>query len=388
MAHSNLVGGSTAARVIACPASVPRSAELVKVDRPSAAAEQGTALHICMEMLLLGQCELYELFDRTINGVKIDADLYVEKLVPAWLATEEFLERYSVETYEPELQVSFCNEPLQGAFGTIDLVGLTSDGTPVFVDFKFGSGYDVSVENNPQLAFYAAASLNDEKANWLWEHDPKECLTAIIQPTFEPITQVQHRSVKELRSFEIELAAAIMDARSDHPTARTGDHCRWCPAAPWCPDKMQQAEIALELSPDDQEQMAHMLTLAFQLEEWARTVKNNAHAMLEQTTAEIPGFKLVKKRATRRWRDEPALLDQLKRSRKLSQDDYANVSIKSPAQLEKVCKQKDVDFTKFTDMIESVSSGTTLATEDDPRPAVKRAAGREIPENLQKLNQQ
>lgn len=382
-AHSTLVGGSSAARVIACPASIPRSAELVRVETTSPAAEEGTALHTCMEMLLLEEATVPDFLDKKVNGVLITPELYVEKLVPAWAATKALMEDLGIEEFEPEAQVAFIRDPLRGAFGTIDLIGVTADGTPVFVDFKFGSGYDVDVTDNPQLLFYAAASLN--MGGWPWDANPEEAIIAIIQPTFEPITTTQRVPVSDLQGFTLTLAAAIHNAHSDHPTAATGEHCRWCPAAPWCPDKLRQAEIAVDISPDDKEQMAYALELAFELEDWVRKVKNNAHGLLENTTAEIPGFKLVKKRAVRRWRDEVVVTDQLKRSRKLAQEDYADVKIKSPAQLEKVCKQKDVDFTKFNAMIESVSSGTTLVAATDPRPAVKKAAGREIPENLQNL---
>jgi hypothetical protein len=383
--HSNLVGGSSAARVIACPASIPRSADLIKVDRPSAAAEEGTALHLCMEMLLLGEAKVADFLNKNVNGVLITPELYVEKLVPAWVETEALMEKLDIDCYEAETVVSFTKDPLIGAFGTIDFAGQTTDGTPVFIDFKFGSGYQVDVTDNQQLLFYAAASLNDPQTSWLWETDPQEFIIAIVQPTFDPAVQTQTLPLGALHDFTIGLSAAIHNAHSDHPKARTGSHCKWCPAAPWCPDKLTQAEIALEISPDEQEEIAYALQLAFELEDWARKVKNNAHGMLENTTAQIPGFKLVKKRATRKWRDPAAATEHFTKSRKFKEDDYTTRSLKSPTQMEKVCKQKGVDYAEISGMVESVSSGTTLATEDDPRPAIKKAAGREIPENLQNL---
>jgi len=45
------------------------------------------------------------------------------------------------------------------------------------------------------------------------------------------------------------------------------------------------------------------------------------------------------------------------------------MKLKSPPQMEKVCKTKKVDFKKYEDLFSSVSSGTTMAHADDKREA-------------------
>ena len=113
------------------------------------------------------------------------------------------------------------------------------------------------------------------------------------------------------------------------------------------------------------------LALATELEPWVKNVKSFAHEMLEKG-AEIEGWKLVQKRATRGWIDPEATTDKLKASRKFKMDDYSDIKLKSPPQLEKVCKAKGVDFNDtFGEMVVSRSSGTTLAPESDKREAVK-----------------
>jgi hypothetical protein len=109
------------------------------------------------------------------------------------------------------------------------------------------------------------------------------------------------------------------------------------------------------------------MSMVDEVESWVRAVRKLAHEQAE-LGVKIDGWKLVAKRATRVWNDEEAVASIFKKARKLKQADYQNVKMKSPAQIEKVCKQKDVDFSKFEEYISSVSSGSTLAHEEDKRP--------------------
>ena len=81
------------------------------------------------------------------------------------------------------------------------------------------------------------------------------------------------------------------------------------------------------------------------------------------------------------------MLDTLKKSRAFKADDYITEKLVTAPQFEKLCKQKDVDFSKYEVNIISVSSGTTLAPVDDPREGVTISANRQIPENLAKQMQ-
>jgi hypothetical protein len=64
------------------------------------------------------------------------------------------------------------------------------------------------------------------------------------------------------------------------------------------------------------------------------------------------------------------------------EDAYEPVTIKSPAQLEKVLKKAKIEFP--ADMVVSISSGSTLAPESDPRPAVLQI-GKQLTAALSKL---
>jgi len=55
--HSAIVGGSTAGRLLACPASLARTRALPpSADAPSEYAEEGTAMHEVMATLMTGRC--------------------------------------------------------------------------------------------------------------------------------------------------------------------------------------------------------------------------------------------------------------------------------------------------------------------------------------------
>jgi hypothetical protein len=73
----------------------------------------------------------------------------------------------------------------------------------------------------------------------------------------------------------------------------------------------------------------------------------------------VPGFKLVAKRGTRQWVNDQVAKDLLG-------DKAYESKLISVAQAEKIIGKKNFP----ADVAVSVSSGSTLAPEDDPRPAV------------------
>ena len=79
----------------------------------------------------------------------------------------------------------------------------------------------------------------------------------------------------------------------------------------------------------------------------------------------IPGWKLVPKRATRRWRDEGQAVVELQ-ALGLCEDELIARKLKSPAQVEKLLGFKGKRG--IADLVVAVSGGTTLAPETDPRP--------------------
>ena len=78
----------------------------------------------------------------------------------------------------------------------------------------------------------------------------------------------------------------------------------------------------------------------------------------------VPGYKLVAKRSTRQWVDEAEALAKLGGTIPM----YEPMKVISPAAAEKVLKKSKLALPD--DLVVAVSSGSTLAPESDPRPAV------------------
>ena len=163
---------------------------------------------------------------------------------------------------------------------------------------------------------------------------------------------------------------------SEAPPLKSGDHCKWCPAAPTCPQKTGLARMALLYQPDDLASLSQSMDMVGELKAWIKQVESAVYDQLE-VGAPVKGWKLVAKRATAKWNDEEAALKSF--ARKLhGLVHVTNHVIKSPAQMKKVAKAQGANIDWHLAKFEvKKSSGSTLAPEADKRPAVMNA------ENLQ-----
>jgi hypothetical protein len=373
MSHSNIVGGSTAKRVINCPGSVALC-QKVPPKPSSKYADEGTLLHNVMAEMLGSDKELRHVLDMEYNGIKLTGDLIDEKVRPALDAINEIDPDAQLE-FAVEQTVSF-GDLIPGVFGSCDLIGRIGD-RAIILDWKFGDGVAVEAEENPQLLFYTAAAIRTPALEWVFK-DAKEIECIIVQP---PKVKRWVTSFDRVRQFERELTYAVKQSAKPDAPLKIGDHCRWCAAKPICPlmtgavDRATQTQIK-EL---DVTQLGDMLQRADVLEDWISDLRALALQVLESGNP-VPGYKLVQKRATRQWKDEESAKQALLKH--LSMTDVMETYLISPAQAEK--KLKKLKLPMPDDQIISVSSGTTLAPESDPRPAVLQI-GQQLTAALSKL---
>jgi hypothetical protein len=373
MSHSNIVGGSTAKRVINCPGSVALC-QKVPPKPSSKYADEGTLLHNVMAELLGSDKELRHVLDMAYNGIKLTGDLLDEKVRPAMDAINEIDPEAKLE-YAVEQTVSF-GDLLPGVFGSCDLIGRIGD-RAIVLDWKFGDGVAVEAEENPQLLFYTAAAIRTPALEWVFK-DVKEIECIIVQP---PKIKRWVTSFDRVRQFERELVYAVKQSAKPDAPLKIGEHCRWCAAKPICPlmtgavDRATQTQIK-EL---DAEQLGQMLERAAVLENWISDLRALAMQVLESGNP-VPGYKLVAKRATRQWRDEETAKAAL--CALLPITEVTETSLISPAQAEK--KLKKLKLGLPDDQVISVSSGNTMAPESDPRPAVLQI-GSQLTAALSKL---
>jgi hypothetical protein len=381
MAHSSLIGGSTANRVINCPGSMLLSQRVPRQESPY--AKEGTMLHTAAEM-----CWDDDKFNpdimagATLDGLSMEDNNRQDRLDGALDAVNDWFAEHDIYPGDVHLEaeVRFQGE-LDGCFGTADILAM-GDNEVLVGDFKFGTGIPVSAKDNTQLLFYAAAAMETPEYADMFKHAETVRL-AIFQPTQEGMCPPNEWVVEKemLLEFGDQLYDALERAKDPHADICEGDWCRFCPSAPVCPKKNQLIESGLELDPRIADQLAEAMTKVEEIERWCRDVRARAHDALE-TGGELPGFKLVAKRASRKWLDEKSaeqyLRDSFKGKIRVS-DFQIPKKLRSPAQLEKIFKDKGIDFTCLDGYLSSVSSGTTVAKEDDPRPAVQ-VAGVKLPD--------
>lgn len=358
--HSNIVGGSTAKRVMMCPGSVAL-VQKVPAQPSSSYADEGTLLHEIIADVMQNGTEPRSFIGATHNKQTLTEELFGEKLLPALMLFEELDPDGKMEL-AVETLVSF-GEYLPDVFGSCDILGRV--GSRAFVvDWKFGDGVPVIAEENPQLLFYAAAARRTQEVKWIFEGvDSIECV--IIQPTRGMSRWVT--TPDRLDKFERDLKKSVKTAQMPDAPLKAGTHCRFCAAKPICPIKTGEAERAVvtTLQALDVDEFSHYLHMAERLEEWSKELRVLATRMLEAGVP-VPGWKLVPKRGTRQWVDEE--LAKVALFKHLKESDVIETSLISPAKAEKLLKSQRVPLPN--DLVVNVSSGSTLATEDDPRPAV------------------
>ena len=362
MQHSNIVGGSTAKRVINCPGSV-KLVQKMPLQPSSKYADEGTLLHNAISEILSGRPDVLGM---KYKDQVLTQELYDEKIVVALAALDEIDPEEKLQ-YEVETRVGF-GDLLPGVFGSTDLVGRLGD-RAIVLDWKFGSGVPVPAEENSQLMFYAAAAMRTEELKWAFEGvDEIECI--IVQP---PITKRWVTTKARIKQFEHELVLAVKQALQDGAPLAQGEHCRWCAAKPICPQMTGAVDRALkqQIVNLDVDTLARYLKNADLLEEWIKDLRALAFGMLEKNV-DVPGYKLVQKQARRKWTDENAAKQALL-SLGLKESVVLETSIMSPAQAEKALKKR---FSELPEgLIKSESSGTTLAPIEDDRPAVQSFIG-------------
>ena len=371
-AHSSLVGGSTASRVMACPGSVALVAKMPP--KPSSKyADEGTLLHDVMSDLLSSDKHVSDFLGRKYNGIELTQDLIDDKIAPALQALNE-IDPEQVMELEVESRVGF-GTMIPDAFGSTDVLGRLGKRT-IILDWKFGDGVAVEAENNKQLLFYAAAARLTEETKWAFE-GTDELELVIVQP---PFIKRWVTDFKTLDQFEMDLVRAVKVAMQPDAPLAVGDHCRWCAAKAVCPKMTGAAERALQIKLNelDSEGIGKLLGQADLVEAWIKDLRELAFTMLENDKP-VAGYKLVAKRAMRQWVNDASARTYLERA---GVEPLKPSEVISPAQAEKALKKVKKELPE--ELVVAVSSGSTLAPMDDPRPAVLNI-GKQLTAALSKL---
>lgn len=268
-----------------------------------------------------------------------------------------------------------------GIFGTGDATVFDPVDRHLHVcDFKYGKGVAVDADDNPQLLLYAAGA-----ARRLHNAQIEKLTMHIVQPRApHPKGPIRSYEIDLLDLFEFEDTLAAAAAETDKPDAAVvaGDWCRFCPAQPVCPTvRAKRLAAAAEefgdvgepiaLAPPEtlsDEKLGALLREADQIGNYVKAVQEYAHA--QAMAGKMPaGFKLVAKRAVRRWKNEDEAEAKLLA---LAIEPFEEPKLKSPAKVEGQFpgKNKAERQKAMADLVEAKSSGTNLVPIEDPRAPV------------------
>lgn len=389
-AHADL-SASSAHRWMACPGSVNLSRGLP--DRSSDYAREGTAAHALLERSLNKRLPAITWLDSVIpvpyeeNGETItDYVMVTEEMCEAvQVAIDQVLRLIDHPTtqlmVEQRFDLAKLNPP-GPMYGTSDVVlWAPHHGVLTVLDFKYGSGVAVDATENEQLMFYglgAMVKLIEGGANV-----PLDTTVAliIVQPRAhhpDGIIRTYITNFETVRTFKKELFAAAEKTLAEDAPLAAGDWCRFCKALPVCP---AQRKLAVEVAQSEfdvveaptfpapelltEEQLSNVLAVSPTVEEWFRSVRQYITNKLERGE-EVPGWKLVAKRATRKWKDETEA-DGTLTALGLDEDTRFTRKLVSPAQAEKALKTIKQKLPE--NLVSKESSGFNLAPDSDPRPA-------------------
>ena len=373
-AHSK-IGASVAERFFNCPGSVRECAKVPNTTSKYAA--EGTVAHTVFAGILLEQpvpaigarveqdgLEI-EITDEMVDAVQVGVEHVNSMRSPSDTVLIEH--GFHLKQLHPDL------------YGRADCAIWKPYSRALHViDYKHGAGKPVPVERNKQLRYYALGALLSSGFK------AREVTVWIVQPRCEYAGGAIRSETFE--AFDLmEWAADLLDAvrKTEDPNAPLipGDHCRgtFCPVAATCPALHERALAVAQLQftpsvPYDPAKLKFALDSRDAIKAFVKALDEFAYA--EAMAGRLPdevGYKLVAKRANRKWKDETEMevVAELLTQSGLTNDHlYEPKALLSPAKVEKLIGKKQFATIEKEHVVKE-SSGYALAPVDDKRPAVR-----------------
>jgi len=270
-------------------------------------------------------------------------------------------------------------QPPEPLFGTADFACVVGD-TAYLRDLKYGKGVPVEVNGNTQLLYYGLGLYYELTQSF---RDTVEWFDlGIVQPRVDhPDGHVRSLKIhrNDLLNWGYNDLKPVVDNIAEGKTTYTpGKHCRWCMASGSCEALATRAMTEAKTTFAEQNpvapghlsdtELANILNFAPIARDWLNKIQSEAMARIEAGHA-IPGWKMVPKRAIRKWTDDRLVLDILKGAG-VNIKDVAEIKVGTVAAIEKTLKHEPDIFDQVRHLIDGTSSGYTLAPVDDKRDAV------------------
>lgn len=391
-AHATL-GASTAARWMACEGSVNLIESMPDYDPSKSgqnfAAREGTVAHRLAERSLEGGVDASMFVGITYDGILVTEEMAAH--VQLYLDHVRKVMSIPGVIYWIERKFSLAKlNPARPMFGTADFAAYSPSTRTLYVDdLKYGKGI-VEVKGNPQPKYYALGVFLDLDPV---TYPVEQIIVTIVQPRKDHedgVIRSDYLTMPELSEFATELLDAAAKTTNPDAALHAGDHCKWCPAKPVCPELRRQSQAIAETEFDTMpvarppapatlttEQLARTMSLLPILDDWSASVKDHIYREL-LAGREVPGFKLVERRAERKWGDEDKAEIAIQSHGVSTVDNvYEPQKLKSPAQIEKITGKKFFRE-NIAEHVVKKSSGLKLVPNDHPSPAVLLTDGTEF----------
>ncbi len=267
-------------------------------------------------------------------------------------------------------------------FGTCDAILFSQNGDLKIYDYKHGAGVVVPVDNNSQMLCYALLAIEYAKSLGLKVNTIE---IIIVQPRTSEDEYISRKflTVLEFVAFKNTLIKKIKEIEStkNNPILTPGEsQCRWCVAKPVCPEvrnknlALAKAEFAdnkfILPAPEllDENELVKILDHADFFRSWLTSIENFMEVQA-LNGKKIEGYKLVKKRAYRKWENPQAVIEHIKTNfSELESKIFTEAELRSPAQIESLLKKEDKkDIQKF---ISTPNTQPTLVKANDKRPEI------------------
>lgn len=368
-------------RIIDCPGSysLVRDIEDKEGSEGSIYAAEGSHLHSAVETHLLKYAE--SAFTTPLARDIVNPSLDAEQQ-SACQECIDYLYQVIRPLQGPSLQIKVeervylkeFHQVLYDCHGTCDVVITTDDELHV-IDWKFGKGIPVYVKDNDQLLAYLAGAVRNFES--LFAEHPGGRETAfhmhVVQPRLDNFDHLELSAEELDKWLSGRLIPGVSKAYEKHAPFIPGQkQCRWCAAKNQCRARYNMANQtaadifkAVSGLPDEVtlEEIAEVLKNAKLVEDHIKDLRLFVQRKLEAGIS-VPGFKMVRGRSIRRWKDQKTAIKQI-----TALYDYSDCFISkfiSPAQAEKLDKTlKKEEW--FTGLIEKPEGKPTLVSESDKR---------------------
>jgi hypothetical protein len=355
---------------INCPASVTKARGRVR--QATSYTREGSAAHHIAELKLNGTKKLPKKV--TIDGEEIEVTQEMLDAVDTYVSYVRKVAKGNSFAVETRVTLDVDGEDI---FGTSDFFAVAAPRIEV-VDFKYGQGYQVFPDSS-QNKIYGLGVLNHVGPFV----DIRTVDLTIVQPRTDPDHPVNTVSmpVADLVDWEqTTLKPAVAKLAAGDTTETPGDHCRWCVRAGECNAlaglAQSNAKVAFGETPPDpgamsNDELGARLEYATMMVDWYGKLRAEASLRIDHGDA-VPGWKLVPKRAVRRWNDPEGVVHEL--VNKWMIDPMEVMRVETIGNVEKALKHHRVPKTAIDPFTIKQSSGTTLVSEKDGRPAIDNSA--------------